>query len=168
MESGLEIAEPIVPVSATDISDLEARISALEFASKRALFSERVDKPVFFDTAFNYIDLPMDELLYRAGKGPKPDSEAKAAEQVAPIVQAASATAQQAVKAVEAVPERVKGLVRSTREATPGLITKDGRMEVDEGDIGDDDEEEEEDDSKPAQQQQQGKKGWLGGWFGRG
>lgn len=102
-----DIQEPIISISPQQLEELSTRVSALELAAKRALFAERVPKPVFFDTAFNYIDLPMDDLLVRAGKAPLPE----------PILT-------QAVKKAEEVVSKVKEAVpdvsnRTTRESTP-------------------------------------------------
>ena len=80
-------------------------------AAKRALFAERVAKPVFFDNAFNYIDLPMDELLVKAGREP-----AKA--ETATPASVAESVVQKVEKAAEEVKKTVIGRER-TRESTP-------------------------------------------------
>ncbi|KAI9632084.1 uncharacterized protein MKK02DRAFT_20877 [Dioszegia hungarica] len=115
------IAEPITSATETDLSALESDISALEKAAKRALFAERVDKPVFFDNAFNYVEMPMEELVYRAGKGPKPAAPSEGTGGVAAVAEVVGQVAGK--KAQELEKEQIAG---------------------------------------------QGKKGWLGGWFGRG
>jgi hypothetical protein len=61
----------------------------------------------------------------------------------------------------ETVPERIKGLVRSTRESTPGAVQVRWAG-------GEEDEDEDEDMEEREQKPGPGKKGWLGGWFGRG
>ncbi|KAK4688255.1 signal recognition particle subunit SRP68, partial [Tremellales sp. Uapishka_1] len=76
------IQEEVIPLSETQLKDIGDRIEKLELAAKRALFAERVEKPVFFDTAFNYIDLPMDELLVLAGKKEKSTAPASVVEVV--------------------------------------------------------------------------------------
>ena len=43
-----------------NVDSLFEQISTLDTAAKRALFHQRVPKPTFFDTAFNYIDMPME------------------------------------------------------------------------------------------------------------
>jgi signal recognition particle subunit SRP68 len=144
------------------------------------LFAERVDKPVFFDNAFNYVEMPMEELVYRAGKGPKPaaPSEGVGAGGVAAVAevvgQVAGKKAQELVQTAGGVPERVRGLVRSTRESTPmggnvQVRTWGGDKEGEEDDEEEDEDEDEDEDMEEKEQKAgQGKKGWLGGWFGRG
>lgn len=139
-ELGIELQEEIITLSPSDLDSLNTRVLALSSAAKRSLFSERVPKPVFFDTAFNYIDLPMDELEVLAGK-----------KKAAPVTAAAADAVEKVAQTVEkVVPAAASGAVKSavntvksrqTREATPAA-------------------EEEQTDGKP--------KGWLGGWFGRG
>lgn len=138
-ELGIPLEEEIITLKEADVSELASRIDALSLASKRALFGDCIPKPVFFDTAFNYIDIPMDDLLVLAGK-----EEAKpAAAPAVPVVQKVAQVAEKvAPKAAETVKSAVGAVKRTTREATPA--------------VGDD---EEEDGAKP--------KGWLGGWFGR-
>jgi signal recognition particle subunit SRP68 len=165
--SGLQLAEEITPIPRENVEALQKRVVALEVAAKRALFAERVEKPVFFDTAFNYVELPMDELLVRAGKEPQGQHEAEGQGQG---VLAQAAKAVQSVAPAAAV-ERVKGVVRSTRESTPAVqapTAKAGSRQAVQMDDDDDEEEEEEGAQGQAQGQRQGKKGWLGGWFGRG
>lgn len=67
--SDVALQEEVVKLSQADVDGLGERVAALELAAKRALFSQTVTKPVFFDTAFNYVDLPMEDLLDHAGKG---------------------------------------------------------------------------------------------------
>lgn len=154
-----EILEPIVSISSEAVDSLQARITALDVAAKRALFAERVEKPVFFDTAFNYVELPMDELLVRAGKP-------VVANDTTPTAGGVVGVAEQAVKAVVApsaqAVDRVKGLVRSTRESTPAVRRSEESDEEDEVSQGSG-----QGGSQGQGQPGQGKKGWLGGWFGR-
>ena len=108
-ESDVPLQEEILKLSLDELDDLNSRIEALDLAAKRALFAERVPKPVFFDSAFNYIDLPLDELLKLAGKKEleAPSVAEKVAEVVVPAVKyfigdsrkrdAMSATAEKAV-----------------------------------------------------------------------
>ncbi|KAL7422851.1 signal recognition particle subunit srp68 [Cryptotrichosporon argae] len=142
------VAEPIVTLSPADVDALAAQLAALDAAAKRALFAQTVPKPVFFDTAFNYVEMPMDALLVRAGKkdAKNPTSAGPVADSVKAAKAATGAAVDTAVKAASKVVEQVAGdaqtavgrTARESREATPG-------PEVDEG--------------KP--------KGWLGGWFAR-
>lgn len=140
-ELGIDLQEQIIHLKSEDIESLSSRTQALESAAKRALFAERVPKPVFFDTAFNYIDLPMDDLLVLAGKQSAPTTSvpAAAAQKVQEVVESVVPKAAETIKA--ATGNVAKS--RMTREATPAV------EESDEGKQG-----------KP--------KGWLGGWFGRG
>jgi signal recognition particle subunit SRP68 len=106
------LQEEIVDLPESKVADLEIRVKALDLAAKRALFAERVTKPVFFDNAFNYIDLPMDELMVKAGRTPAVAEKPSAAAQVAESV------VQQVEKAAEEVKKTVVGRER-TRESTP-------------------------------------------------
>lgn len=160
MDPDFPIQEAILDISPDSLARLESDLSKLDLAAKRALFAERVQKPVFFDTAFNYIDLPLDELLVKAGK----------AEAVAPATASASVVgklgdvAQKAVQAAadvaapkKAVDAAVKAVsARATRESTPAVETKSARSAQDE--------ERDEATAAPGTPS----KGWLGGWFGRG
>ncbi|OWZ45835.1 signal recognition particle subunit SRP68 [Cryptococcus neoformans Tu259-1] len=119
------IDEPIVSVPAKDLSSLSKDISALEKASKRGLFGQSVEKPVFFDMAFNYIDLPIDELQRMASNGEK--------------VEATNIKTHEKEVEIKSV-ENVKKS-RESRETTPAVDSQE--------------------------EKQEGKKGWLGGWFGR-
>lgn len=136
--SDVPLQEEVVKLSPADVDSLDKRVQALDLAAKRALFAHTVTKPVFFDTAFNYIDLPMEDLLEHAGKGlPK----------VAPIQAQAAIATPEVVHAPVARPAAVAR--ERTREATPQPV------EAAEA-------------PKQQQQAQQQQKGWLGGWFGRG
>lgn len=95
-----------------DVDALEAKTSALDLAAKRALFAQTTPKPVFLDTAFNYIDMPMDELLVLAGKKEKQPITASI------LPQAVQATAEKAEQVVQDVKKSVVGREK-TREATP-------------------------------------------------
>lgn len=117
-----QLDEEIVHLTDGEIETLKTQISQLQLAAKRALFAHTVTKPVFYDGAFNYVDLPMDELLEKAGRAP-------------PAIQQPTA--------VKPAPK-----VEKTREATREATPQPAGHEDDDG--------------------EQGKKGWLGGWFGRG
>ena len=81
------VQEEIIPLPRSDVDGLTSRIESLHFAARRALFAERMPKPVFFDTAFNYIDMPLDELLVLAGKkSAEPTVTEKMAEVMMPAV----------------------------------------------------------------------------------
>lgn len=130
-EGGLQ--EEIVPLTTEQVDALGEKVDALALAAKRALFAHTVTKPVFYDSAFNYIDLPMEDLLDLAGKGLPKVAEPKQKESKAtPIVAPVPA------KAAPAIREK-------TREATPQPASEEEEAPAAGG----------------------GKKGWLGGWFGR-
>jgi signal recognition particle subunit SRP68 len=141
--------EPIHTPSPSILSTLSTNITTLSAAAKRALYAERIAKPVFFDTAFNYIDLPMDELLVLAGKSGSSGAGAGIIDALGGIGHVEPA------KIVQGVKEGVKGVVEGfrneagaveggtrerTREATPAIEAgaTEGKQ-----------------------------KGWLGGWFGK-
>ena len=101
LEPDLPLQEQIITLKPEELGTLQTNIETLEKAAKEALFAERVAKPVFFDTAFNYVDLPMDELEVLAGKK-------KAAAPVTPS------------KITKGAVEKVKvASNRTTRETTP-------------------------------------------------
>jgi signal recognition particle subunit SRP68 len=164
-ETGITIEEPIIDIPSADVDKLASRISALNLAAKRALFAERVEKPVFFDTAFNYVELPLDELLVRAGKQPAVERSSSAQGSAAATVQDVA----QSVASVAPAPvaSAVKSIARATRESTPAVQTanKHVHQQREDEDEEDEDEDMEERDGQDGQQGQ--KKGWLGGWFGR-
>jgi signal recognition particle subunit SRP68 len=135
------VQEPIITLSEAHLTSLQTEISDLDNTAKRALFAERVEKPVFFDTAFNYIDMPMDELLVLAGKEKRTEQDVGAEKGAVEIVK------EVAGGAIEEAKKAVVG-VRGSREATPGGED----VGVGKGKVGGGE--------KP--------KGWLGGWFGRG
>ncbi|EIW73163.1 hypothetical protein M231_06076 [Tremella mesenterica] len=64
----VSLKEEIIPLSRDDLADLERQVQELDMAAKRGLFGVSVEKPLFFDTAFNYVDLPMDDLMMLAGR----------------------------------------------------------------------------------------------------
>lgn len=113
LDPSFPLQEEIIKLPESSLTDLEARIKSLDLAAKQALFAERMPKPVFFDNAFNYIDLPMDELMIKAGRQPA---------ETAPKVQAAETVAATVVHQVEKAAGEVKNVVvgrERTREATP-------------------------------------------------
>lgn len=132
-----DLEEQIIELPSGATKDLGSRVETLALAAKRALFAERVSKPVFYDTAFNYIDLPMDDLLVLAGKQEK--VERKPEPVAAAVAAAATVVKDKAVEQVKkAAAVAAPGQNRTTRETTPAVTDAEG---------------------KP--------KGWLGGWFGR-
>ncbi|WVQ92836.1 hypothetical protein IAS59_006653 [Cryptococcus gattii] len=107
------IDEPIISVPSEDLSSLFKDIGALEKASKRGLFSQSVEKPVFFDMAFNYIDLPIDELQRLAGNGEK----------------AEMGTVKKQEKEVEIKPVENVKKTRESRETTPAVNNQEEEQE---------------------------------------
>jgi signal recognition particle subunit SRP68 len=142
----VDLQEEISKLSPADIEALGSKVAALELAAKRALFAQTVTKPVFFDSAFNYVDLPMEDLLDEAGTGLQKPAPVAAP---APVKQQKQQQPMAAPKPVPAkaakAATKAPGLER-TREATPTL---DAHAPQD----------------SPSSE---AKKGWLGGWFGRG
>ncbi|WVF66331.1 hypothetical protein IAT40_001071 [Kwoniella sp. CBS 6097] len=156
------LEETIVNISATQIETLESDVQKLDTAAKKGLFAANVEKPVFFDMAFNYIDIPFDELEVLAGKQKAPTT-ASATEVISEQVGKVAQTALGGV-------ERVKKLGRETRETTPAPEADrppqrraQPAEDNEDKDMEDDDNEGEDEKETPGQ-----KKGWLGGWFGRG
>ncbi|WVO13525.1 hypothetical protein L204_101146 [Cryptococcus depauperatus] len=121
--------EPIVSIPMLSLDELEENIKTAEKAAKKGLFALTVEKPVFFDMAFNYIEVPIDELQRLAG-----NKKVKVAEQ------RANEGLHAQVKTVE---QSNKDRERENREATPAAEETD------------------------RTKSEEGKKGWLGGWFGR-
>ncbi|WVQ74049.1 hypothetical protein IAR50_003631 [Cryptococcus sp. DSM 104548] len=125
------VDEPILSISPDALATLTDNTAVLERAAKKGLFNESVRRPVFFDMAFNYVDLPLEEIQKQAGDSKKPSSVGGK-----PSAQKEATPQKTETKSVENIK---KG--RDTRETTPAVESQDD--------------------------QQQGKKGWLGGWFGR-
>lgn len=118
----LELKEQVIVVADDKhLTPLRKRIEDLENAAKRALFAERIDKPLFFDTAFNYIDLPMDELHRLGGK-----ASAEPGEEPSAIPAPVKSVVEAAGRAVETVKAAAvdNGVRSRNREATPSLETE--------------------------------------------
>ncbi|WWC57928.1 uncharacterized protein I303_100463 [Kwoniella dejecticola CBS 10117] len=159
------IEEEIVHISSEQIDALENDINVLDVGAKKGLFSQNIEKPVFFDMAFNYIDIPFDELEVLSGK------KEKSTQTTTGIV--AENLASVSNKTVEGI----KKLGRETRETTPAVelrptaphttarnAKQPAKEDDDEDEVGTEDEGRRQGQGGP----QEGKKGWLGGWFGRG
>ncbi|WWC66940.1 uncharacterized protein I206_100847 [Kwoniella pini CBS 10737] len=153
------IEEEILPISSEQIDNLEEDIKVLDIGAKKGLFSQNIEKPVFFDMAFNYIDIPFDELEILSGKKEKTTSTGT----TTTVVENLTSVGNKAV-------EGIKKLGRETRETTPAVeirppasTTRNTKQPAKE-----DDDDEEEDTEESQERGQEGKKGWLGGWFGRG
>ncbi|WRT63535.1 uncharacterized protein IL334_000440 [Kwoniella shivajii] len=145
----IPLEEEIISISKETIETLKEDIEILDVASKKGLFSQNIEKPVFFDMAFNYIDIPFDELEVLSGKKEKStltsNSTSTSTQTGAQVIESANTVKDKAV-------EGIKKLTRETRETTPFV----------ERHSNDDDE-----DTSSANQAQGQKKGWLGGWFGK-
>jgi signal recognition particle subunit SRP68 len=118
----IELKEQVIVITDDkNIAPLRKRIEALESAAKRALFAERIDKPLFFDTAFNYIDLPMDELHRLGGK-----ASTSTAEEPSAIPAPVKSVVEAAGRAVETVKAAAvdNGVRSRNREATPSVETE--------------------------------------------
>ncbi|WVQ93952.1 hypothetical protein IAU59_001030 [Kwoniella sp. CBS 9459] len=154
------LEESIIDIPPSQIEALEADIHSLDTAAKKGLFAANVEKPVFFDMAFNYIDIPFDELEVLAGKQKAPTTTNSA---TAIVSEQVGKVAQSALGGVE----KVKKLGRETREATPAPESARPAQQAQQSakDEDEDEDEEMEDGEKEPTGQ---KKGWLGGWFGRG
>ncbi|KAH6917676.1 hypothetical protein BKA70DRAFT_1382472 [Coprinopsis sp. MPI-PUGE-AT-0042] len=71
-----------MPIDSNTVKDLEEMLAADGSRHKREWFAhnggsvskdpKEYKKPLFFDIALNYVELPMDRLLERAGKAPPP------------------------------------------------------------------------------------------------
>lgn len=134
----VDLQEEVVTITEAECKALEERVATLELAAKRALFGQTVAKPVFFDTAFNYVDLPMEELLKNAERGiPKTGAATNAKASTTPSLATPKPLSVAAAKTPVGHERR--------REATP---TPAAEASVESPDTG-----------KP--------KKWLGGWFGR-
>jgi signal recognition particle subunit SRP68 len=118
------VQEPVHNVQSTDLEQLKQDLRDLETAAKRAWFGQVVKKPLFYDTAFNYVDLPMDALERLAGRASSepvaPAAIPSVIEKVAqPVVAAAQAVTEKLGLPADAVPARIARESRQ-REATPG------------------------------------------------
>lgn len=146
-----------------DITRTETQVDILDRGIKRAWFSATNKKPIFFDLAFNYVDLPMDDLERAAGKEVS-SSQASATTTTVPSAIGA---------AVDKLPESIRGPVEQVVQKAvpaaaarliPGTGVSRGRestpapeMEV---------EEESEGEKEVKQPETPSKGGWFGGLFG--
>jgi signal recognition particle subunit SRP68 len=110
------LQEEIISLPESTVADLESQIKALDLAAKRALFAERVAKPVFFDNAFNYIDLPMDELLVKAGREPAKAETPVVASVAESVVQKVEKAAEEVKKSAERGLGNLRPLLRPNRK----------------------------------------------------
>ncbi|WWC97187.1 hypothetical protein V866_004066 [Kwoniella sp. B9012] len=148
----IEIEESIITIPKESIDSLEDDLHKLDIASKKGLFSQSIEKPVFFDMAFNYVDIPFDELEVLSGKKEKQS--------------AGSAVTDNLAMAKDKTVEGLKKLGRETRETTPAVEFRPSPSAS--VSKTKDDEAEEEEEGSRGQGGEGNKKGWLGGWFGRG
>lgn len=120
----LNTANPgFMPIDASTVKDLEAMLASDSTKYKREWFAynggsvskdpKEHKKPLFFDIALNYVELPMDRLLERAGKAPQP----------APVPAATAAQPKQQPKAdpvsEKKAPAKEKAKLEESRPSTP-------------------------------------------------
>lgn len=81
LEEQTDTPARLFPLTSTDLDSLEREIASEESKSKKEWFAynggstdasvtQNAKKPLFFDIAFNYVELPMERLEARAGKVP--------------------------------------------------------------------------------------------------
>lgn len=144
------VLEAIRPVQASDLDSVQTAQSDLENAAKRAWFGQVVMKPLFYDTAFNYVDFPVEALERIGGRNVQQDTGTEAAPSIVQQVAQPIAAAAQAVTETLGSPASSLSAMKSAREsrqreATPGPA-----------------EEEEATEEKP----QPKSAGWFGGLWG--
>lgn len=145
LAAGVSEDDAILNVTTSNLDGLAARISRFEGPLKRAWFPQVAKRPVFYDNAFSYVDLPLSDLERKAGR-------AVSAPEPAPVAATVTSKLPEAVKApaaaaVAAVTQAVSGTVHQAEEA----------MEQSES------EPEQEEEEAPSK-----KSGWFGGlWGGR-
>lgn len=117
LAGGISDEDAILNVTTANLDGLAARITRFEGPLKRGLFPQVAKRPVFYDNAFAYVDLPMSDLERKAGRAvSEPEqspiaaavasklpeaAKAPAAAAVAAVTQAVSGTAQQAEEVME-------------------------------------------------------------------
>ncbi|KAJ9124004.1 hypothetical protein QFC22_000796 [Naganishia vaughanmartiniae] len=139
------ILEAIRPVQASDLDFMQTAQSDLENAGKRAWFGQVVTKPLFYDTAFNYVDFPVEALERVGGRNVEQDTRAAAAPSVVQQVAQPIAAAAQVVTETLGLPAIKSARESRQREATPGPA----------------------DEEEPAEEKAQPKSaGWFGGLWG--
>lgn len=144
------ILEAIKPVHASDLDAVQTAQSDLENAAKRAWFGQVVTKPIFYDTAFDYVDLPVEALERVAGRRVEQSNAASSTPSIVQQVTQPIATAAQAVSDTLSLPASGLPAIQKVREsrqreATPSPV------------------EEEEADEEKAQPKSTG---WFGGLWG--
>ncbi|EAU93341.1 hypothetical protein CC1G_08654 [Coprinopsis cinerea okayama7 len=136
------------PISSESVKELEDTLAGDNTRYKREWFTynggsitadpKDYKKPLFFDIALNYVELPMDRLLERAGKAPPPaPAQPTIAAPVA--VPAGKQPPKEAAPVAEKKTPAQKAKVEETRPATP----------------------------QPQTQTRGGLSSLLGGWWGR-
>lgn len=122
-ESEDPVQEPVRPVKVAELDALQQDLGQLETAAKRAWFGQVVNKPLFYDTAFNYVDLPMDALEQLAGRASaQPPVGAPVTQSIAqPVVAAAQSVTEKIGAVVDVLPAAVNKVARESRGTTPGV-----------------------------------------------
>lgn len=142
------LQETILNITSSNLDGLQACLTRLESPLKKAWFPKVAQRPLFYDNAFNYIDLPLNELEMKAGKQPSapltppPSSANTVLDKIIPQVVKAPI-----VSAVHTVQHAVQDTIHKVEEE---------RMEVDAKD--------QEDNGEDANAKASG---WFGGIWGR-
>jgi len=145
---------------AKDVSRTESQVSALNRGIKRAWFAVTNKKPIFFDLAFNYVDLPMEELERAAGREPsQPVPEPQGV--IGSAISKLPDSVRGSVESIENVVE--KKLAPAAARLIPGTGVSRGRESTPAPEAEDEEEEEEVPERQP---ETPSKSGWFGGLFG--
>jgi signal recognition particle subunit SRP68 len=140
-----------------DVTRIETQVDVLDRGIKRAWFATTNKKPIFFDLAFNYVDLPMDDLEKAAGREPSkpPATEGIIGSAVAQLPESIRGSVANVGEVIEqklapAAARLLPGTgVSRGRESTPAPEAEDAG-DVEEG----------------RQPETPSKSGWFGGFFG--
>ncbi|KAJ9094856.1 hypothetical protein QFC19_007785 [Naganishia cerealis] len=145
-----QIQEVIKPVQVSNLDSAQTAQHDLANAAKRAWFGQVVTKPLFYDTAFNYVDFPMEALERIGGRKVEQDTGAAPASSIVQQVAHPIAAAAEAVTDTLGLPSSGLPAVKNVREsrqreATPGPAAEE----------------------EPAEEKAQPKSaGWFGGLWG--
>lgn len=145
---------------AKDVARTESQVSSLDRGIKRAWFAVTNKKPIFFDLAFNYVDLPMEELERAAGRQPSQpalESQGVIDSAISKLPDSVRGPVENIEKAVE------KKLAPAAARLIPGTGVSRGRESTPALEAEDDEQEEQEQERQP---ETPSKSGWFGGFFG--
>ena len=144
-----------------DVTRTETQVDVLDRGIKRAWFSATNKKPIFFDLAFNYVDLPMDDLERAAGKEVS-SSVADAPSMIGAAVDKLPESIRGPVETVEKVVERA--VPATAARLIPGTGVSRGRESTPAPETNVDEQEEEKEERQPETPSKGS--GWFGGLFG--